>query len=102
MNGAERIREVPIAGVALVAEPGVLGPPVRVLRFPDVLAPAGEAEGLEPHRLERAVAGQDHQVGPGDFAAVLLLDWPEQTARLVEVRVVGPAVEGRKALRAGA
>ena len=71
------------------------------MRLPDVLAPAAEAEGLEAHRLKRAIAGEDHEVGPGDLAAVFLLDRPEQPARLVEVHVVGPAVEGRKALGAG-
>ena len=73
-----------------------LGSPVDLLGLPDVLAPAGEAERLEPHRLERDVAGQDHQVGPRDLPAVLLLDRPEQPARLVEIRVVGPAAERRK------
>ena len=36
------------------------------------------------------------------FWPVLLLDRPEQAARLVQARVVGPAIEGRKALVAGA
>ena len=62
--------------------------------------PPRETEGLEAHRFQGDVAGQDHQVGPGDLPAVLLLDRPEQPARLVEVAVVGPAVEGRKALAA--
>jgi hypothetical protein len=57
---------------------------------------------LKPIGLQRDVAGEDHQVGPRDLAAVLLLDRPEQAARLVEVAVVGPAVERREALRAGA
>jgi hypothetical protein len=42
------------------------------------------------------------QVGPGELAAVLLLDGPEQAPGLVEVGVVGPAVERREALGAGA
>ena len=93
-----------LARVALVvAEPGLLDAPVHVLiRLPDVLATAAEAEGLEAHRLERDVAGEDHQVGPGDLAAVLLLDRPEQAPRLVEADVVRPAVERREALLAAA
>ena len=63
---------------------------------------AAEAERLEAHRLQGDVAGEDHQVGPRDLPAVLLLDRPEQAAGLVEVRVVGPAVERGEALRAGA
>jgi len=67
LHGGKRIFKVPVAGVALVAKPLALGPPVNVLfRFPDVLAPAAEAEGLEAHRLQSAVAGEDHQVGPGE------------------------------------
>ena len=74
-------------------------PPVDVrLGFPDVLAPAGEPESLESHGLQGAVAGQDHEVGPRNLLAVLLFDGPEQPARLVEVRVVGPAVERGEAL----
>ena len=42
------------------------------------------------------------EVGPGDLAAVLLLDRPEEAARLVEADVVGPAVERREALLAAA
>ena len=102
LHGGERILEIPVAGVALVIQPLALGAPVDVFfRFPDVLTPAGETEGLESHRFQRDVAGEDHQVGPGDFPAVLLLDRPEQPARLVEVDVVRPAVEGSKALVAG-
>ena len=101
LDGGERVRQLTVAAVALVTEPRVLVPPVDLLGLPDVLAPAGESEGREPHRLQGAVAGEDHEVGPGDLPAVLLLDRPEQPARLVEVGVVGPAVEGREALLAG-
>ena len=101
LHGRERIFEIPVAGVALVFQPLVLGTPVDVLfRFPDVLASAAETEGLETHRFQGDISGEDHQVGPGNFPAVLLLDRPEQPARLVEVDIVGPAVEGRKALAA--
>ena len=102
LHGAERTGELAVAAVALVAEPGVLGPPEDLLGLPDVLAPEAEAERLEPHRLVGAVAGEDEQVGPGDLPAVLLLDRPEQPARLVEAHVVGPAVERGEALGAAA
>ncbi len=55
LHRAERIRELPVAAVALVSEPGVLGPPVDVLLgLPDVLTPAAETERLEAHRLQGA------------------------------------------------
>ncbi len=103
LNGAERIRQLAVAAVALVVEPHPLGAPVDVLLGrPDVLAAAAEAEGLEAHRFQGAVPGEDQKVGPRDLAAILLLDRPEQPARLVEAHVVGPAVEGGKALVAAA
>ena len=103
LHGGEGILEIAVAAVALVGEPLALTAPVDVLRrLPDVGAPAGEAEGLEAHRLQRDVAGEDHQVRPRDLVAVLLLDRPQQPARLVEVHVVRPAVERRETLRAGA
>ena len=102
LDGGKRILQVPVAGVTLVSEPGVLGAPVDVeLRLPDVLAASCEPEGLESHRLEGDVAGENHQVGPGDLTAVLLLDRPEQTSRLVEIHVVGPAVQGCETLATG-
>ena len=100
LHGTERTGELPIAGVALIAEPGVFRAPEDLLGLPDVLAPEAEAERLEAHRLVGAVAGEDEEVGPRDLLAVLLLDRPEQPAGLVEAHVVGPAVEGGEALRA--
>src|SRR5882757_424078 len=103
LHGAERALQVAIARVALVRQPFAFRTPVDV-RFglPGVDAPAAETERLEPHRLQRDVAGEDQQVGPRDLAAVFLLDRPQQPARLVEVRVVRPAVERRETLLAAA
>jgi len=96
---AARILEIPVAGVALVTEPGLFLAPVDgLVRLPDIRAPSAEAEGLEAHRLERDVAGKNQEVGPGNLAAVLLLDRPEQSAGLIEVHVVRPGVERREAL----
>ena len=103
LDRAEGIRELAVAAVALIIEPHPLRAPVHVLlRRPDVLATAAEAERREAHRLQRPVPGEDQQVGPGDLPAVLLLDRPQQPARLVEADVVGPAVERGEALCAGA
>ena len=100
LHRAEGICEHPVPAVALVAEPRVLRPPVDVLfGLPHVLAPTAETKSLEAHRLQGAVPGEDHQVGPGELSAVLLLDGPKQAARLVKAGVVGPAVEGGETLR---
>ena len=78
LHGGQGVFKVALAGIALVTEPLGLGSPVDVvLRFPDILPPAGKTEGLQPHRLEGAVAREDHQVGPGDLLPVLLLDRPQ-------------------------
>ena len=102
LHRAERFRELALATVAFIAQPGPLGTPVKLFGFPNIGATAGETERLEAHRFEGDVASEDHQVGPGDFPAVFLLDRPQQPARLVEVRVIGPAVERGEALLAGA
>ena len=99
LHCGEGILKVAVAGVALVTQPGVLRTPVNVFfRFPDVLAAAGESECLETHRFQCNVAREDHQVSPGNFAAILLLDRPQQTPRLVQVPVVGPTVQRRESL----
>ena len=103
LHRRERFFEFALAAVALVTQPLGFGAPVDVLfGRPDVLPSAAETEGLEAHRFECDVAGENHQVGPRNALSVLLLDRPEQPTRLVEVGVVGPAVERGEALRAGA
>ena len=62
--------------------------------------PKPKPKVLNPIDSMAHVAGQDQQVGPGDLLAVLLLDRPEQPARLVEVRVVRPAIQRSEALLA--
>src|SRR5690606_15561921 len=87
--------------LTLVAEPLSLFAPVNVLlRLPDVLAAASKPDELDSHRLQGNVAREDHEVSPGDLLAVLLFNRPKQAARLVQVDVVGPAVERGKALAA--
>ena len=88
---------VRVANVA--AEPGGFGAPIDVvIRFPNILATAAEAEGFETHRFEGDVAREDHQVGPRNLAAILLLDRPEEPAGFVEADVVWPTVEWGEAL----
>ncbi len=105
LHGGQRMGEIAFAAVALVTQPLALGAPIGVvLRLPHVRAPAAEAGGLEAHRFQRAIAGEDQQIGPGELAPIFLLDRPQQDARLVEIGVVRPAVEGGETLlaRAGA
>ena len=57
--------EFAVAGIAFVVEPGFLLAPIDVfLGLENVGATAAETEWLEAHRLERAVAGEHHEVGP--------------------------------------
>jgi len=104
----QRVVEVALTGVAAVgvvagSEPFLLRAPVDVLlRMPDVLAAEGKPKGLEPHGLIGHGAGQHDEVGPTERVAVFALDRPQQTARLVQVDVVGPTVDRSEALIAGA
>ena len=101
LHGGERILQIPVAAVALVCQPLAFGTPVNVLLgLPDIRAPAAETERLEAHRLEGNVP-QELSGRPRSAPAVFLLDRPQQPARLVEVRVVRPAIERCKALLAG-
>src|SRR5215469_7136697 len=102
LHRSERIGQITITAVALVRQPLAFGTPVDIVfGLPDILASAAKTERLEPHRLESNVACENHEVGPGNLPAILLLDRPQQPARLVEVYVVGPAIERRKALLSG-
>ena len=108
LHGRERILEFTVARIAAVfllagREPLAFAAPVDVLLgLPHVLSAEAEAEGLEAHRFHADVSGEDEEVGPRNLVAVLLLDRPQQAAGLVEIAVVGPAVEGRETLRAAA
>ena len=104
-GGAVAFLELPRGGIsariALVGtEPFVFLTEEDLFRLPEVGTAEGEAERLEARRLQRRVAGEHQQVGPGDLVAVLLLDRPQQPARLVQVGVVRPAVERGEALHA--
>src|SRR5580700_4346100 len=103
-GGAEWTREITFARIAFVcSHPGGLMPPVDVkVGFPNVRASAGKTKGLEAHGFEGDIACEDHQVGPRDLFAVLLLNRPQQAPRSVEVYVVRPAIKWSKTLLASA
>ena len=98
------IFQVALAGItgafaAAGRQPLLLGTPVDVLfRMPDVLAAKGETVGLQPHGFIGDIAGEDDQVRPTELVAVLFLDGPQQPARLVQVGVIRPAIDGGEAL----
>jgi hypothetical protein len=103
LHRRERVVEITLALITVAAKPGMFRAPEDVfLRYPDVSTAAAEAEGLETHRVERDVAGKDHEIGPGDILAELLLDGPKQAPSLVEADIVRPAIEWSKTLRAHA
>src|SRR5208282_4911427 len=101
LHRAERILEIAIPAVTLVSQPRALRSPIKLFRLPDISAPPPKTKCLKAHRLECDIAGKNHEVGPGDFPPILLLDRPQQTARLVEVHVVRPTIEWREALLPG-
>src|SRR5215471_17592000 len=101
LHGSEWILKITLAAVAFVGEPLPFRAPEDVLfDFPYVGAPAAKSKCLEAHGLKSDVARENHEVSPGDLAAVFLLDRPEQAACLVEVHIVRPAIERSEALLA--
>ena len=98
LDCGQGLGELTIAAVAFVCHELLFRAPVDEFGFPVVTASTGEAEGFEAHGFEGNVAGEDHEVAPGNFLAVLLFDGPEEAAGFVEVGIVGPAVEGFEAL----
>ena len=93
LHRRQRLLQLPVPGVALVAHELPFRSPVNQLRFPVIGAAAGKAEGLEAHVLHGHVPSQHHQVAPGKLLPVLLFHRPQQAPRLVQVPVVGPAVQ---------
>ncbi len=81
-----------------LVDPLLFRTPIDHLGFEHVLAAAPEAEHRTAHRFDRDIAGEDEEVGPADVLAVFLLDRPQQAPCLVEIAVVGPAVQGSEAL----
>ena len=104
LHRRQRVFEIARAAIArLVVQPVGLGAPIDVvLAFPGILAATGKARHRQSHVLERAGARQNDQIGPAQGPAIFGLDRPQQAARLVEVDVIGPRVERRKALLAAA
>src|SRR6202167_1073895 len=101
LHCAKGMFELAIAKIALVSQPLTLWTPVDgIVGLPAVRAPAAETEGLEAHRFEGDVAGENQKIRPRELPAVFLLDRPQQATRLVEARIVRPAVERRKTLLA--
>ena len=65
LHGGERVFELAIARIALVVEPGVFRAPINIFfGLPHIGATTGKAEGLKAHRFKRAIARQNHQIGP--------------------------------------
>jgi len=98
LHRSQGVLQLALSFIALVCQPLRFASPVNIfLGLPDIRPSTGEAKGFETHALQGNVARQDHQVGPRDLPSVLLLDGPQQTAGFVQVGIVWPAVQRRKA-----
>ena len=98
LDGAERPLQRAVGAIAFIGEELGFRAPVNDVGLPIIGAAAAEAIGLEAHLFRGDVAGQHHQVGPAERAAVLQLDRLQQAACLVEIGVVGPGVQRLEAL----
>ena len=93
LGRGQRPRQIALAIAATVGQHLGFRTPVDHVRLPGIDSTAGKTDGLEAHVFERDITGQYHQVTPGQFATIFLLDRPDQTARLVEADIVGPAIQ---------
>ncbi len=90
-----------VGALDVVRVPDLGSPPGAVVGLPGVESSPGEAVRRQAHQLERAVSGQDHQVGPRQRVPVLVLDRLQEATGLVGVAVVPPAADGGEALHRG-
>ena len=95
---ARRVVKVVEALLAIGQPLGLCSPVDVLLRVPDILSPKGKSEGLQAHGFIGDIAGQNDQVCPGNLVPVLLLNRPQQPPRLVQIDVIRPRVQRRKAL----
>ena len=69
---------VAVCSIAILTQPFFFSAPVNVFfGMPDICTATAKSEGLEAHGFVSHVTGQDHQIGPGKFVAILLFDRPQ-------------------------
>ena len=100
LHGAQGPAQLAAGAIALVVQHLVFRAPIDLVGFPIIGAATGKTERLEAHGFKAHVAGQHHQIGPAQRAAIFGLHRPQQAAGLVEVAVVRPRVQRFKALLA--
>ena len=98
LHRSQPFTELASFGIALISQHFCLWTPVNPLRLPVISATAGKTKCLEAHIFHGHIPGKYHQISPGDLVAVLLLDGPKQPSGLVQVAVIGPAVQRFKPL----
>ncbi len=82
LNGCERVLEHTLAAIAaagLIAggQPLFFRAPIDIfLRLENVFAAAAKPKRFTAHGFNGAIARKDHEIGPGNLVAVLLLDRP--------------------------
>ena len=100
LNRGKGMGEIALTTVPAVAQPISLDAPIDVFfRRPDVSTATTETERSATHGFDGDIASQNQQIGPADIPAIFLLDRPQQATRLVQIAIIGPAVQRRKTLR---
>ncbi|SGD89880.1 Uncharacterised protein [Mycobacterium tuberculosis] len=64
LHRGQRVLQIPLTAVTLIAEPGGFLAPIDLIGLPLVDPAEAEPERLEAHRFQRAVAGENNQVRP--------------------------------------
>src|SRR6056297_2746783 len=81
--------------VPLICKPFMFRPPVDVyFRFPYIFASGAKSKCFKAHRFKGYITGKNHQVCPGDFSSVFLLNRPKQASCLIKAYIIRPAVQG--------
>ena len=91
LHGSERVFELPIAGVAFVTKPRVLGTPVHVfVRSPGIHATTGETNVLNPIDSRATLPASIMRSAQEIFLPYFCLIGQSSLWGLIEVHVVRP------------
>ena len=99
LNCSQWIFQLALSRISFVTEPFRFFTPINIFfRGPDIWTSTTEPKSLTSHRLNGDITSQDQQISPTDLRPVLLLNWPQESARFIQIPIVWPAIERGKTL----
>ena len=77
MVGSQSPLKISFIIMAFITEPFMFRSPVNIyFRFPHIFTATAKTKGFKTHRFQGNISGENHQICPGNFISVLLLDRP--------------------------